>query len=269
MSNTIEAKPTNASDMVDIQSSRDNRAIHIDKVGIKDIRHPIQVKDRSGHVQHAVANFNMYVDLPHDFNDLAYGTKTLNNGNRVADGQLMGWIYKLKSIEDSGPMIAFFRDIMMLDGNTDKPIAINKTVAAINYWLQNERSDLPMAVTEMSFKSYNTPVAEDGTLTDNGALTITDVDASDNPVSWNDEGPAAGDNGYGTFQMVGNTWTYTLNNGLAAVQALDAGETLSDTYTFTASDASTQLVSVTINGAEDAPLIGGDTAGAVDGKSVV
>ena len=67
MSDTIDAKPTNASDMVDVQSSRDNRAIHIDKVGIKDIRHPIQVKDRSGHVQHAVANFNMYVDLPHDF----------------------------------------------------------------------------------------------------------------------------------------------------------------------------------------------------------
>ena len=67
MTDTIEAKPTNASDMVDVQSSRDNRAIHIDKVGIKDIRHPIQVKDRSGHVQHAVANFNMYVDLPHDF----------------------------------------------------------------------------------------------------------------------------------------------------------------------------------------------------------
>ncbi len=67
MTDTIEAKPTNASDMVDVQSSHDNRAIHIDKVGIKDIRHPVQVKDRSGHVQHAVANFNMYVDLPHDF----------------------------------------------------------------------------------------------------------------------------------------------------------------------------------------------------------
>ena len=67
MTDIIETKPTNASDMFDVQSSRDNRAIHIDKVGIKDIRHPVQVKDRSGHVQHAVANFNMYVDLPHDF----------------------------------------------------------------------------------------------------------------------------------------------------------------------------------------------------------
>ncbi len=51
----------------DVQSSEDIRKIAINKVGIKDIRHPVQVKDRSGQVQHTVANFNMYVDLPHHF----------------------------------------------------------------------------------------------------------------------------------------------------------------------------------------------------------
>lgn len=56
-----------ADDMPDVQSSKDYRAIAIDKVGIKDIRHPIQVKDRTGHIQHTVATFNMYVDLPHHF----------------------------------------------------------------------------------------------------------------------------------------------------------------------------------------------------------
>ena len=68
MTETIAAKPTNASDMPDVQSSQDHRAIAINKVGIKDIRHPVQVKDRSGHIQHTVANFNMFVDLPHYFN---------------------------------------------------------------------------------------------------------------------------------------------------------------------------------------------------------
>ncbi len=67
MSEVIDAKPTNVDEMVDVQSSHDHRAINIDKVGIKDIRHPVQVKDRSGHIQHTVANFNMYVALPHDF----------------------------------------------------------------------------------------------------------------------------------------------------------------------------------------------------------
>ncbi len=103
-------------------------------------------------------------DLPPVFNDLDYGTKTLANGNRIADGNLMGWIYKLKSIENSGPLLAMFRDIMMLDPRQGRPKEINKTVAALNYWLQNERSDLPLAVTEMSFASYNHPITEDGTL---------------------------------------------------------------------------------------------------------
>jgi GTP cyclohydrolase I len=52
------------SDIPDIQSSKDTRRIPIDKVGIKDIKHPIVVKDRSGREQHTVANFNMYVNLP-------------------------------------------------------------------------------------------------------------------------------------------------------------------------------------------------------------
>lgn len=51
----------------DVQSNKDTRQIAIDKVGIKDIRHPIVVRDRNGGEQHTVARFNMYVNLPHDF----------------------------------------------------------------------------------------------------------------------------------------------------------------------------------------------------------
>ena len=58
---------TDANNIPDVQNDQDERKIAINKVGIKDIRHPVQVKDRSGHVQHTVANFNMYVDLPHHF----------------------------------------------------------------------------------------------------------------------------------------------------------------------------------------------------------
>lgn len=59
------SKTTNT--LPDVQNSQDTRAIAINKVGIKDIRHPVQVKDRTGHIQHTIANFNMYVDLPHNF----------------------------------------------------------------------------------------------------------------------------------------------------------------------------------------------------------
>lgn len=51
----------------DVQGSPDSRRIAINKVGIKAIRHPVRVSDRTGRTQHTVAMFNMYVGLPHDF----------------------------------------------------------------------------------------------------------------------------------------------------------------------------------------------------------
>lgn len=53
--------------MKDVQNQRDYRNIPIDKVGIKDIRYPITVRDRRNNFQHTVASINMYVDLPHDY----------------------------------------------------------------------------------------------------------------------------------------------------------------------------------------------------------
>lgn len=102
--------------------------------------------------------------LPPRFNDLLYGTKTLPNGNKVADGQLMGWVYKLKSVEDQAPVVSFLRDMFMVAQMEKQSHSISKTAAAINYWLQNERTDIPLSITQMSFASYNIPVTPDGIL---------------------------------------------------------------------------------------------------------
>jgi GTP cyclohydrolase I len=51
----------------DVQNRADTRQIPINRVGVKNIFHPVRVKDRSGGEQHTVANFNMYVFLPHNF----------------------------------------------------------------------------------------------------------------------------------------------------------------------------------------------------------
>ena len=68
MNAAIPTQPSAATDGIeDVQGHADTRRIPINKVGIKDIYHPIRVKDRSGGEQHTIANFNMYVNLPHDF----------------------------------------------------------------------------------------------------------------------------------------------------------------------------------------------------------
>jgi len=58
--------PTTQS-IADVQSYPDSRKIAIDKVGIKAIRHPIKVLDKTGGAQHTIATFGMYVYLPHHF----------------------------------------------------------------------------------------------------------------------------------------------------------------------------------------------------------
>ena len=52
--------------MIDVQSQKDDRQIPIDKVGVKNIRYPITVRDKENGFQQTVANINMYVNLPHD-----------------------------------------------------------------------------------------------------------------------------------------------------------------------------------------------------------
>ena len=61
----------------------------------------------------------------------------------------------------------------------------------------------------------------------------------------------------------GGLWTYTLDNNNAAVQALNAGDTLTDTFTAFTVDGTAQLVTITIHGTNDAAVIGGVANGAV------
>jgi GTP cyclohydrolase IB len=67
MSESAPATAAVTSEIPDTQNTPDTRHIAIDKVGIKNIKHPVVVSDRSGREQHTVANFNMYVNLPEKY----------------------------------------------------------------------------------------------------------------------------------------------------------------------------------------------------------
>src|SRR5437879_13113083 len=51
----------------DKQSERDHRELRIDKVGVRGLRFPIQVRDKERAVQNTVATIGMFVDLPKEF----------------------------------------------------------------------------------------------------------------------------------------------------------------------------------------------------------
>ncbi len=97
-------------------------------------------------------------------------------------------------------------------------------------------------------------VTEDATtpnLTTGGALTISDADTGQS--NFTAQGSKVGNYGTFTLDAAGN-WTYTASNSQSAIQNLNTGQSLTDSFTAVSSDGSNeQVVTVTINGVTDAP----------------
>ena len=53
--------------MKDTQSEPDSRQLPIDRVGVKSLRYPVQVRDKDHAVQSTIATVQLTVDLPHHF----------------------------------------------------------------------------------------------------------------------------------------------------------------------------------------------------------
>ena len=53
--------------LTDIQQERDDRKLPIDKVGVRNLRFPIRIRDKAHAHQDTIATMGMYVDLPHQF----------------------------------------------------------------------------------------------------------------------------------------------------------------------------------------------------------
>ncbi|MCP3387544.1 VCBS domain-containing protein [Bradyrhizobium sp. CCGB12] len=105
--------------------------------------------------------------------------------------------------------------------------------------------------------------AASGTSTITGTLTSTDVDHPPNTFTAVSS-PTKSTGGYGHFTMTSaGVWTYTLDNSNSTVQALNVGDTLTDTLTVTSIDGTPQRVTITIQGSNDAAVISGTTTGSV------
>jgi VCBS repeat-containing protein len=98
-------------------------------------------------------------------------------------------------------------------------------------------------------------VTEDGSLSDSGTLTVSDVDDGEAHTQ-----AASGSTALGTFSVDANgNWSYSVNN--AMVQHLGEGDTDTDGFTvFSFDGTASQQVTVTIHGMNDAPTLA-DTVG--------
>ena len=168
-------------------------------------------------------------------------TYTLNNANATVQalnaGQTLNDTFTVTTADGTAQVVT-----VTINGATDVAVFNGAVTGAVT-----EAGGVANAI-------IGTPTAT-GTLTDanNAANTFQPVVAN-----------AASTGGFGSFTMTaGGVWTYTLNNANATVQALNAAQTLTDSFTVTAIDGTAQVVTVTINGTNDAAVIIGTSAGAV------
>ena len=105
-------------------------------------------------------------------------------------------------------------------------------------------------------------IAEDTVAPITGNVLTNDTDVDGDVLTVTTTGAQVGT--YGTVTIAANgTYSFTLNNGNAAVQALGVGETLTQSFNYTISDGnggtSTSTLTITITGTNDGPVANADT----------
>ena len=102
-------------------------------------------------------------------------------------------------------------------------------------------------------------VTEESQLQTSGTLTVTDVDTGEAHFSNTDI-----QGSLGTLHLTDSgTWTYDLDNSNSAVQALTKGQQVKDIITVQSADGTHHLISIVVNGQNDAAVITGTTTGSV------
>ena len=152
------------------------------------------------------------------------------------DGDVETAVLTVSSLDDTAT-----QDITItINGTNDAAVIAGDTTNTVI-----EAGDSDIADGEPQEEVGNSPIS--------GTLTSDDVD-NDNNVFIADGGDAT----YGSFTIdEAGGYTYTLNNGNIFVNALQVGDTLTDTFTVQSEDGTSQDVTITIEGTNDNPYVVG------------
>nr|WP_223267118.1 VCBS domain-containing protein [Chlorobium phaeovibrioides] len=182
-------------------------------------------------------------------------TYTLDNAlaatQALDEGDSVNVTYTARVTDDKGAYVDQTITIT-ISGTNDVPVVTNDAAA------------LAGAVVEAGSDDDGAAVA--GTAVATGTVSASDVDA-DATQTYSLEGTV--DATYGTMAIdsTSGVWTYTLDNALAATQALDEGDSVNVTYTARVTDdqgaSVDQTLTVTITGTNDVPVLQAVTAGSI------
>ena len=197
-----------------------------------------------------------YTQPPIGTDGTAHGTVTLSNLDLThpATGQVAQFIYTPKDYFQKLGVGQTAQDTFtytVTDANGDARTA----TVTINVTGINDAAVIMGTSTGAVMEAGGVANGISGMPTASGTLTDTDID---NPANTFTAVPAghASTGGYGTYAMTtGGLWSYTLDNTNTTVQALNSSSPkITDTFTVTTVDGTPQIVSVAIQGANDAPV---------------
>ncbi|MDM8351260.1 VCBS domain-containing protein, partial [Pseudomonas sp. sp1636] len=177
----------------------------------------------------------------------AHGSLTISAYN-AATG-VASYNYELTSPTTDGPGIESDTFTLSVSDGTASSAPASIVIEIVD--------DVPHAVDDSN------SIAEDTLTPITGNVLTNDLHPNGQPgadtptsfVSWSSTAAT-----YGTFSDTGNgTYSYSLNNANPAVQGLDAGESLSETFSYTMQDADgdtdTATLTITITGSNDVPKV--------------
>ncbi len=87
-----------------------------------------------------------------------------------------------------------------------------------------------------------------------GVLKVHDTDTGENYVTAQTDAPGSQRLGYFSVNKDGH-WTYRVDNSLTAVQELGKGQSVTDSLVVTTADGTQHIITVTIEGSNDGPVI--------------
>ncbi|MGE6742872.1 VCBS domain-containing protein, partial [Allorhizobium pseudoryzae] len=175
---------------------------------------------------------------------------------------LLGWTYQSAgtSVDTFGQPIATGLESALIQTGAGLLVNGDGTRAEESTLVQN-------AVPVIAGTARGT-VVEDLTPRVSGTLTISDADAGQSLFMAQADQAGL----YGRFTLLSDgSWSYVLDNGRSEVQALGAGQNLTESFVVLSADGTaSQTVTVAITGTNDAPVVSGAVLGTAteDGATV-
>ena len=237
---------------------------------------PVSIKDQNVQVSKEITPINLsglFTDVDGDELSLSFEVRELGSNvvERLSDiglthettdsttGESVSRIIGTPTITGRYRITVIATDGSMEDdGNGgERPVTAESTFSIFI------RTDMPPIIRDASDNALTSGVGavmEDGTPTAEGRIAISDPDGDPTPPIVLDgantnTGILAGQYGMMAFVEAIGVWTYTLDNNHTMVQGLGDGETLTETFTFTALGAENFDVEITITGANDDPVL--------------